>query len=268
MGPPSMAAAALLAGRRVCALIGAGLSVSSGIPDFRSPGGMYDTLRPELLTASELERRAMRADPTAVVSWEIFSRNQLPYLELRRPFMLGVLDKEEKGKDTYKPTLGHFFFRVCHDKGLLKRLYTQNIDGLDYKTGIPNDKIISVHGSLGRVECEGCKTPYPSEKFCSEVREKIKDIYNIDEHAPKESRPIECLSCGKPLVKPATVLYGRNLPPEFWERKDEDMQDLDVLIVAGTSLAVQPAASLVTLTNKRSARIVVNKEEVERNFPV
>eukprot|EP00960_Hanusia_phi_P059728 764271-Hanusia_phi.AAC.5 len=250
MVPIAMAAAALLAGRRVCALIGAGLSVSSGIPDFRSPGGMYDTLKPELLTASEAERRAMRADPTAVVSWEIFSRNQLPYLELRRPFMLGVLEKEDKSKSAYKPTLGHFFFRVCHDKGLLGRLYTQNIDGLDYKTGIPNDKIVSVHGTLGRVECEGCKAPYPSEKFCSEVRQKIRDIYNIDPLAPKESTAIVCESCKRPLVKPATVLYGRNLPAEFWEKKDEDMRDLDVLIVAGTSLAVQPAASLVTLTDK------------------
>lgn len=68
-------------GGRVGFLIGAGVSVAAGLPDFRSPGGMYDTLRPELLTATDAQRRAMKSDPTTVVSYSLFKYNQLPYHE-------------------------------------------------------------------------------------------------------------------------------------------------------------------------------------------
>ncbi len=68
-------------GGRVGFLIGAGVSVAAGLPDFRSPGGMYDTLRPELLSATDAQRRAMKVDPTVVVSFSLFRHNQLPYHE-------------------------------------------------------------------------------------------------------------------------------------------------------------------------------------------
>ena len=81
-------------------LTGAGVSVNAGIPDFRSKGGMYDTLQPDLLTASTEDKEAMKADPTHVVSKDLFTRNQLPYLEMRRPL---ILDNK------LKPTVSHFF---------------------------------------------------------------------------------------------------------------------------------------------------------------
>ena len=67
---------------KVVVLIGAGVSVSSGIPDFRSPGGMYETLQPSLLTATPAQRGQMEYDPTFVLSWELFRANQFPYLEV------------------------------------------------------------------------------------------------------------------------------------------------------------------------------------------
>ena len=76
--------------QRVVVLTGAGVSCAAGIPDFRSPGGMYDTLRPELITASPQERAAMARDPTAVVLKDLFLKNQFPYHEVRRPFILGT----------------------------------------------------------------------------------------------------------------------------------------------------------------------------------
>jgi NAD-dependent SIR2 family protein deacetylase len=99
---------------RVTVLLGAGVSVAAGIPDYRSPGGMYETLRPELLTASEDERDMMRDDPTNVVSLTLFEQNQLPFLELLRPVILGVAEKK------WQPVLAHRFLQVLHEKGMLR----------------------------------------------------------------------------------------------------------------------------------------------------
>ena len=99
--------------KRVGFLIGAGCSVSSGIPDFRSAGGFYETLKPELLTATSEEIKLMKRDPTYVVSWEIFKNNQFPYHEVRKPFILGLHNK------VWKATISHFFIRLCQDKGKL-----------------------------------------------------------------------------------------------------------------------------------------------------
>ena len=90
--------------KSVAMLTGAGVSVASGIPDFRSPGGMYDTLRPELITATDEQRRLMALDPTYVVEKDMFMQNQFPYMEVRRPFILGVRDRK------WKPTIGRFQF--------------------------------------------------------------------------------------------------------------------------------------------------------------
>ena len=96
--------------RSIAVLTGAGVSVASGIPDFRSPGGMYDTLRPELLTANPYQQEWMRRDPTAVVMWEMFQTNAFPYLEVRRPFILGTRDQR------WKATITHRFAELLHTK--------------------------------------------------------------------------------------------------------------------------------------------------------
>ena len=136
---------------KIAVLCGAGISTPSGIPDFRSPGGMYDTLRPELITATNSERILLAADPTMVVDIQMFKKNQFPYLEVRRPFILGTYENQ------WKPSLAHFFVKVLEDKGLLTRFYTQNIDGLHYHTGISHSKIVPVHGSIAKSSCEFCK---------------------------------------------------------------------------------------------------------------
>ena len=110
----------------IAILAGAGMSVASGIPDFRSAGGLYDTLRPGLLTATLEEREAIRADPTFALDMTLFLQNPLPCLELNRPFILGTRD------NLWKATLAHRFVELLHKKtGKLTRLYQQNIDGLE-----------------------------------------------------------------------------------------------------------------------------------------
>merc|ERR1711907_68716 len=145
-----------------------------------------------------------------------------------------------------KPTLSHWFTKFLDDEGVLARLFTQNIDGLDYHTGIDPERVCNVHGSIANVTCEGCDERISFDSFCREVKAKIKDIYGIDEHAPKESENIYCPKCKKPLLKPSTVLFGSSLPSDFFVFARDDCPKADLLIVAGTSLVVSPANSLVT----------------------
>ena len=271
----------------ICILTGAGVSVASGIPDFRSSGGLYDTLRPDLLTATQEQRHILSQDPTHVVSWELFQDNPLPYMEVRRPFILGTQEKR------WKPTIAHRFAEMLHTKTIvneknndqtttstdtsacsrnsssskLKRVYTCNIDGLDHLCDdVPSSKIVNVHGRISNVACEGCQATMDFDAFCDKVKTQIKDIYDSSTAASSTtanvSTKILCPSCGQGLVKPTTVLFGRNLPSDFFERIEEDMPTTDLLIVAGTSLVVSPANSLVSLVPKRSPRVVFNLQPV------
>jgi NAD-dependent deacetylase sirtuin 2 len=239
-------------------LTGAGVSVASGIPDFRSPGGMYETLRPALITASKAERALMSQDPTYVVSWNIFRNNQFPYLEVRRPFILGTRE------ETWKATIAHRFAELLHTKThKLTRVFTQNIDGIDRQCkNIPPERIVSVHGSIAEVCCENCNHQADFDEFCDAVQSNIKDIYKLDPQAPETSTHILCTKCQLPLVKPRTVLFGRSLPSEFFERIQDDLPTMDLLIVAGTSLMVSPANSVVYSVPDTTVRVVVNREPV------
>jgi len=250
--------------KNVVVLSGAGMSCAAGIPDFRSPGGMYDTLRPELLTATAAQQRAMRSDPTSVVYKDMFLQNQFPYHEVRRPFILGTAARE------WKATLGHRFVELLHRHGKLRRVYTQNIDGLDYQLdSIPPELIVPVHGSIGRVECESCGVEADYGRYIKEVRSCIKDIYGLDPTAPKESTHILCTACKQPTVKPATVLFGGSLPDRFFQLKGLDFQQADLLLVVGTSLVVQPAAAAVAEVREEGCvRLICNREEVGQDLGV
>jgi len=230
------------------------LTIVVGIPDFRSPGGMYDTLRPELLTATEMQRKEMGLNPTAVVDWSLFRENQLPYLELRRPFILGI----HQGK--WKPTLGHYFLKVLEERGLLQRVYSQNIDGLEYKAGV--EKIVSCHGSLGCASCEFCSNRVDMDWFIEQVESNIKNIYDPSD-GPRESSHIYCPVCGRPGVKPSTVLYGRQLPSDFYDSMSLDFPSrVDLLFIIGTSLSVGPANQIPCRVSPACRRVVVNMEPV------
>ena len=250
--------------RSIAILTGAGVSVASGIPDFRSPGGMYDTLRPDLLTATPYQKQMMEQDPTHVVNWDVFQTNAFPYLQVRRPFILGT----QKGQ--WKATIAHRFAELLHTKtSKLTRVYTQNIDGLDRQCDeIPSDKIVHVHGTISQAACEGCGHDTDFDRFCAAVQTNIQDIYQTDSQAPKTSSPIPCEKCGKNLVKPKTVLFGRSLPSEFFERVEEDLPTCDLLIIAGTSLLVSPANSLVYQVPERTIRVVVNNEPVGQGLGI
>lgn len=248
--------------RSIIVLTGAGVSTGAGIPDFRSPGGMYASLRPELLTATREQQERMRADPVNVVRRDMFFENQFPYMEVRRPFILGTQDRK------WRATLSHWFMAFLAEERLLTRLFTQNIDGLDYHTGMPRERVCNVHGSIGRVACETCGREMPLDDFCAEVRTKIKDIYGVDPSAPRESENIRCPGCRKATLKPSTVLFGSSLPEEFFAYAEGEAPKADLLIVAGTSLVVSPANRLVQMVGASCPRLIVNREPVGEDLGV
>ena len=241
------------------------MSVSSGIPDFRSAGvGLYDTLQPDLLTASEMERELIAEDPTLALDKGMFLRNPLPMLELKRDFILGT------NESRWKATIAHRFVELLHTKlGKLTRLYTQNIDGLELQCkGLPKEKVVNVHGSMGQAACELCDTEVDFDEFCSKIRSSVKDITGQCVDAPAESKPIVCEACRKPTVKPTIVLFRGSMPKEFHVKAAEDLGDCDLLIIMGTSLTVSPANSLVYRIPPTCLRLVINNQRVGRRLGI
>lgn len=238
--------------KNIVILSGSGISTATGIPDFRSAGGLYNTLKPELITATEKERSLLRKDPVYVVHYDMFKNNPFPYLEVRRPFILGTVEKK------WKPSLSHFFFKVLENKQLLKRLYTQNIDGLDQQTGLNENLIVNVHGSMSKASCEFCKEVCPYDKFVDYVRSNVRNIYDLNDK--KQSSKLFCECCGLAGIKPTTVMYGRKLPDSVFENVNQDFRSADLLIIVGTSLTVHPACDFVTNVRPSTQRLVINNQ--------
>jgi len=243
---------------KIVILAGAGMSVASGIPDFRSADGLYATMDPDLLTCSETERLAIRLDPSVALEQTLFEQNPLPCLEINRDFILGTREQR------WKATLAHRFVeQLQKHTGKLARLYTQNIDGLeDQCTDLPREKVIAVHGSMDRAECAHCKSEASMDWFAEKVRSQIKDLARRDSSAPNESTPIQCTVCGSTAMKPGIVLFRSSLPKAFFECLPKDVLDADLLIVIGTSLRVAPANSIVWRVPHKCMRVLVNREKV------
>ena len=249
-------AARIASGASVTLLFGAGASTACGVPDFRSPGGMYATLRPELLTATPAQCERMAQDPTAVVDKTLFMSNPLPYHEVRRPFILGT----HEGK--WRPTLAHAFASALAARGQLRHLLTQNIDGLEQRLPFPAGAVVNVHGTIARAACDACGRAAEQEMYIAAVRKGIRNIYDAAD-GPPASTPILCAGCGAAAVKPATVLFGGQLPEAFFAATAADFAPggAELLIVAGTSLRVFPAASIVPAA-EGLPRLVINREAV------
>lgn len=147
---------------------------------------------------------------------------------------------------TFKPSAAHYFVRLLHEHGLLLRHYTQNIDTLERIAGIPDEKLVEAHGTFYTNHCLKCGCEYSMEW----VKEKI-----FADVIPK-------CECCRTVVKPDIVFFGENLPEKFYQLPPIDFEQADLLIVMGTSLEVQPFASLLNAVNKTCVRLLINREEV------
>ncbi|KNC48779.1 Sir2 family histone deacetylase Hst2 [Thecamonas trahens ATCC 50062] len=231
--PPSLDAfvGKILSGelRNVIVLAGAGLSVAAGVPDFRSDAGLYAALAQYDLPF-----------PEAVFELDFFRSNPRPFYALASAMFSET--------DTVSPTLAHWFLRLLHDRGLLLRVYTQNIDGLEADTGLPDEVVIPVHGSFVDAHCIDCGASYEIDVVKTAIRSA--DI------------PRCAIADCAGLIKPAIVFFGESLPETFFEHSREDVAIADAIIVMGTSLTVQPVASLPSRVSPTIPRLLINRERV------
>ncbi|KAK4498152.1 hypothetical protein PRZ48_010808 [Zasmidium cellare] len=210
---------------KIVVMTGAGISTSAGIPDFRSPEtGLYANLARLNLPYAE-----------AVFDISYFREKPEPFYTLAHELYPGK----------YRPTVTHSFLKLLQDKGLLLKLFTQNIDCLEREAGVPDDKIIEAHGSFARQSCIECKAPYAEDE--------------MKQHIEAKTIP-RCHSC-QGLVKPEIVFFGEQLPAEFFRARELPAES-NLAIVIGTSLSVQPFASLPGMVQDDTPRILLNKERV------
>ncbi|VVC91001.1 unnamed protein product [Leptidea sinapis] len=211
--------------QNIITMSGAGISTSAGIPDFRSPEtGLYHNLQKYNLP-----------EPQAIFEINFFRQNPQPFYTLAKELFPG----------NFKPTISHYFIRLLHEKGILLRHYTQNIDTLERVAGIPEDKIVEAHGTFYTSHCLECRKQYPLEF--------------IKEHIFADEIPI-CADCPG-VVKPDIVFFGESLPERFQECLQQDFHKCDMLIIMGSSLEVQPFASLIDMVPEWTPRLLINREK-------
>lgn len=152
----------------------------------------------------------------------------------------------------FNPTKCHYFIRLLHEKGLLLRNFTQNIDTLEAVAGIPDDKLVYAHGSFSGAHCVDCKASA--------------DIRTVKETILAGDLP-RCASCTFGLVKPDIVFFGEGLPRRFFDMSSQDFDQCDLLLTMGTSLTVQPFAGLITKVGRSVPRVLINREKVAQVDP-
>ena len=213
--------------RNIVVMTGAGISTSAGIPDFRSPDtGLYANLARLDLPYAE-----------AVFSIDYFRRNPDPFYVLAKELYPGQ----------FYPTVAHAFIALLNEKGLLKMLFTQNIDCLERRAGVPDSLIIEAHGSFATQRCIDCKTAFPDD---------------LMKKAVFAGEVPHCLvpQCNG-LVKPDIVFFGEALPEAFHQNRHVAAQ-ADLVFIMGTSLSVQPFASLPHFAMDGVPRVLFNLEVV------
>lgn len=205
---------------RLVAFTGAGASTESGIPDFRSPGGLWDRYDP-----SDFTIQALRRDPVAY--WE------------RR---LEVADGQEFDWDAMEPNPAHEALADLERSGPLSAVITQNVDGLHQAVGNDPGSVLELHGTRDGARCLGCGERRPLDE--------------LERQLEGRSLPPRCGDCDG-LLKRATVAFGEQLPRDVLESAKAEARAADCLLVVGSSLTVEPAASLPRIAARNGADLVI-----------
>ena len=212
--------------KRIVAFTGAGISTESGIPDFRSPGGIWTKYQPiyfdDFMSSEEMRREAWRRK---------FATDE-------------TMQKAE-------PNAGHRALAKLVDQGKMTAIITQNVDGLHQRSGVPESKIIELHGNSTYATCLDCGHRYELGP--------IKKAFQGHGTLPV------CEKCDG-IVKTATVSFGQAMPEIQMARAQNETMACDLFMVLGSSLVVYPAAGFPRTAKRRGARLViVNRDPTDQD---
>jgi len=226
------AAARLVDGAgRIVLLTGAGISLDSGIPDFRGPRGLWTPWHPEAEKALHIDaytssRRVREAN------WRM------------------LVDMALTGA---KPNAGHEAVVELEKQGKLELCVTHSVDGLLQRAGLPEARLLEVNGSLARTRCLSCGQVLPTERAIARIR------------AGEADPP--CETCGG-LIKPAVLMFGESLAAEDLQRASAAAAAADLCMTVGTALSVYPVGGIVPRAVAAGAKLViVNGEATEMDDP-
>jgi NAD-dependent deacetylase len=211
-------AALIVAAGRVVVFTGAGVSTESGIPDFRSPGGIWTKFDPEDFTID----RFLRSAETRRKQWRILMEGGL--------FAQAV------------PNRAHQAIAELERLGKLACVITQNIDNLHQKAGNDPKNVFELHGNMNWLRCLDCR-----EAYC------LKDI--LAKSRPADDVP-SCERC-RGILKPDVIFFGESLPPETLAQATHHASNCDLLMVVGSSLVVYPAAYMPMYAKNAGAKLVI-----------
>jgi NAD-dependent deacetylase len=210
--------------RRMVVFTGAGISTESGIPDFRSPGGVWSRMKPiyfQEFVASESKRRE---------AWE-------------RAF------GGRAGWTGRQPNAGHHAVARLVAQGKCAAVITQNVDNLQQASGVPAEQVIELHGNASYATCLECGLRHELDE--------LKALYEATGDLPA------CRACGG-IVKTATISFGQAMPMEPMARAEAETLACDLFLVLGSSLVVYPAAGFPLLAKRNGAALaIVNREPTE-----
>ncbi|WP_460232295.1 SIR2 family NAD-dependent protein deacylase [Aurantivibrio plasticivorans] len=199
------------------AFTGAGISTESGIPDFRSPGGLWDKYQPiyfdDYMSSIEMRKESWRR-------------------KIQTDKVIGVA----------KPNTGHLSLAQLVADGHLRSIITQNIDGLHQSSGISEQNIIELHGNSTYAKCLDCQKRFDLKPLLA--------AFEKDETLPV------CDEC-RGIVKTGTISFGQPMPEEEMERAYVMTEAADVFIVLGSSLSVYPAAAFPENAARRGAKLII-----------
>ena len=212
--------------QRIVAFTGAGISTESGIPDFRSPGGIWSRMQPidfrDFINSIDMRREAWRRK--------------------------AVIDRDFQAAT---PNRGHRALASLVERGVMSAIITQNIDGLHQASGVPSDKVIELHGNGTYATCLDCGLRYELAPIMAAF-------------ARDETLPV-CDTCGG-IIKSATISFGQAMPQAAMQRAQAESTACDLFIVLGSSLVVYPAAGFPALAKRRGARLVIiNREPTDQD---
>ncbi|GKY99221.1 hypothetical protein MPSEU_000877500 [Mayamaea pseudoterrestris] len=266
----------LLKGKKnIIVLTGAGISVSCGIPDFRSKGtGLYATLDAQHLGLS---------CPEELFDYEVFTDNPRPFYRFAKHLYFPLGQKERA-----RPSDAHKLLALLEEQKMLLRVYSQNIDGLEQEAGVSAKRVVYAHGSLQWATCIKCKHKVNSKEIeehvfngsiprCREPNKPMKQLpkpllsptkparsgsariqkrqrEELDNHDSTANEEV----CGG-VLKPGVTFFGEALHDNVRRTLEADRNKVDAVIVIGTSLSVAPMSKVISYLPPDIPRILINR---------